>query len=425
MRCLRIVLLAVLVVGCGKKDKKPDEAVEQVEKPPIEQQVTGESKCHGNKVPPTNYMQETAFVPADSPGASEEAGRLASAKLRDRICQGYRCTELAPKIKLWNTEADSMQVCAMAVIKSSEVEEFKAGPRKRFDADLTTRAEQLVKTVKANGEPRIAFDNITDVGVDGGPRAEWLVDRMSAALSKHGALIASLPTDWTGLTLPKGVDAVLRANITPMHGREAVLEVTWKLQLPRGVKAVDPISFPELIGPAINPLTQLDELAGINPNIALRFDARDGGGLCNGQRTELRLESSQALHVRVINLFGDGSQGMVIYGTREPLKPQEAVSLGEFDVVKATPVPAERFLVVGAETEAQLGQLADIKAPCKLSPAMATQLSSQRGLPDGVKDYTTSRSYRILEGPECSSFEPEARPEGWFDKYMRSMPSCL
>lgn len=418
-KMMTIAFLATTMLGCGKKDVKED-APAVDEKPPVPaEDLLGASKCHGNRVPPTNYLQETAFVPAGS-GASEEAGRLAAAKLRDRICQGYRCSELAPMITLWNTESDALQVCAMAVIKDSDVAEFKSAPRNQLDADLAERAAQLVRNVGAKGEARIGFDNITDMGVDGGPRAEWLIDRMTAALSKHGALIAHVPADWSGLGVPDGVDAVLRANITPMHGREAMLEVTWKIQLPRGLKAVDAIAFPELIGPSINPLSQLPALAGVNPAISLRFDARPGGGLCEGQTTELRLETSKALHVRVVNLFGDGSQGMVIYASDGKVSPQQTLSLGEFQVVKATDVPVERFLVLGSETEEGLGYFDDVSAPCRIPGGHATQLSANRGLPDGAKNFTTSRSYRILEGDECSSFTPPTLPADWFE----SLPLC-
>lgn len=429
MRRRTLILATLFAVACSGSNKaKTDDSTDAVTQPhkhaldnPGDGTV-GESKCYGNRVPPTNYMQETAFVPADSPNASQEAKNVAVRGLRDKICQGYRCTEIEPRITLWHTGRDSLQVCAMAVIKISDVENFKAAPRKSLDADLAARAAALVEMVDSDGdEPRIGIDNIRDSGIDGGPRAEWLVDRMNAALSKGGALIARIPPDWTGRGLPKGVDAVLRGRITPMHGREAMLEVTWNLDLGRGIKAVDPIAFPELIGPDIDPLTAFADQAGVNPEISLRFDARPGGGLCAGQKTELRLETGDDLHVRVVNLYGEGDRALVIHAPDEPIEGEKPTSLGEFEVVRDGKVPAERFLVMGAKTREGLGPLADVDAPCRLSEDWAKQLSSNRGIPEGAKDYVTSRSYRILEGDVCSQYEQKTMPAGWFMK----IPSCF
>lgn len=416
-------VFAVLIVlaGCGKKDTVSDETpvVEQPIRTPVASNLDS-SKCHGKKVPPTNYVQETAFAPL-APDAMQIASDTAQARLRDRICQGYRCGELAPKIRLWNTDSDATQACAMAVIKSTDVEEFKSGPRRTFDADLAERAAQIVQYVQRTKEPRVAFDSVTDLGVDGGERAEWLVGRMTAALSGRGAVITSLPADWSGLRLPKGTDAVLRATITPMNGREAMLEVTWKVELTQGRKAVDSVAFPELIGPYIDPASQLTPLPAFNADIGLHFDARPGGGLCNGQTTELRLETAKDLHVRVINLFGDGSRGIVIYASPEEVKTETPMSFGKFSVVKATEVPVERFVALGSKSRTGLGVFADVTAPCRIPTDLATSLSQGGDIPYGAKKFVSSKSYRILEGEECASFTPQTMSDDWYE----SIPTCF
>lgn len=415
------ILIACFALSCGKKSERPDEVVDVAPTPAPPE--LGESKCDGNRVPPTQYLQETAFVP-NGPNARQEASVAAVAQLRDRICQGYRCGELDQYITIWNTEQDSLSVCAMAVIKGTDVETFKDGPRRAFDADLKARAQEIVTQVNARREPRIAFDNITDFGVDGGPRAKWLADRMTTALSQSGALISTIPPDWSGLGLPSGTDAVLRANITPVYGRESMLEVTWKVQLAAGMKAVDVITFPELIGPAVNPLTYLTELAGINPNIAIRLTGeQDGGGLCSGQETQMILETSRDLYVRVINLFGDGSRGIVIFDQKTPVKANTTHPIGgSFKASAYGGIPAERFLVFGSETLDGLGPLAEVSGlNCRLPEALATQYSSNRGFPPGAGRFTTSRSYRILTGPECSDHTPDTLPAGWFD----TLPDCF
>ena len=407
----------------GAKEQQADEAEDVAEDTTITQQQSLEdSKCLGNRVPPTNYIQETAYVPNDRENATQVATEMAMERLVERICQGYRCEAVAPMVQMWNAEHDAIQACAMAVIKKTDVQKFKQAPRQKLNADLEARAVALLEALgKRRGEPRIAIDNIRDVGVDGGPRAEWLIDRMNAALSKGGALIAHIPPDWTGLGLPPRADAVLRGRITRLHGQESMLEVTWNLDLGKGIKAVDPIAFPELIGPAVDLSTHMPDLAGINPNISLRFDSRPGGGLCEGQTTELRLEASKQLDVRVVNLFGEGDSAMVIYASDGKIPAREPMSLGEFEVVKATDVPAERFLVLGAESKQGLGALASVNAPCRLPTDMAKQLSSNRGIPKAARKYTTSRGYRILEGEECRAFQPSEMPDGWFQQ----LPECF
>lgn len=421
-------LIGLALIGCGSGNKNTEEdkvanvGESNVDNPATPPAQVGDSKCHGNRVPPTSYIQATAFVPAGDPNATAEAERQARHQLLDRVCQGYRCSAIEPKITLWNTERDDMQVCAMAVVKVSDVEEFKKAPLAKLETDLETRAAQLLASVAAKkSEPRIAIDNVRDAGVDGGPRAEWLIARMNAALSKNGALLARIPPDWSGLGVPKNVDAVLRGRITPMHGQESMLEVTWNIELGHGMKAVDPIAFPELIGPAINPLTQLPDLAGINPAVSLRFDSRPGGALCEGQTTELRLETADDLHVRVVNLFGEGDRGMVIYASKDAVTPRQPMSLGDFQVVKDGNVPVERFLVLGAENKSGLGALMQVSAPCRLPAEFAKQLSGGRGIPEGARNYTTSRSYRITQGAECSSYTPASMPSGWFEK----LPLCF
>lgn len=427
MKPLRIALVALslTVVSCsGNATDQKDDGQPTDDKPAVTQQSLEDSKCLGNQVPPTNYMQETAFVPNDRHNATQVAGEVATERLIQRVCQGYRCNAIAPHVTVWNTESDVMQACAMAVVKKDNVQKFKDAPRLVLNADLEARAAALLNALgkrQKKGEPRIAIDNVRDVGVDGGPRAEWLIDRMNAALSKNGALIARIPPDWSGLGLPAHADAVLRGRITRMHGQESMLEVTWNLDVGKGIKAVDPIAFPELIGPAVDLATHMPDLAGINPAISLRFDARPGGGMCNGQTTELRLESSKELHVRVVNLFGEGDQGMVIFAPDDEIPARETIPAGEFEVVKATDVPVERFLVLGSETKQGLGALASVNAPCRLPADMAKQLSNNRGIPAGAKKYTTSRGYRILEGEECRAYQPKSMPTGWFE----TVPECF
>ena len=414
----RVLAIAVLMATACSGSKATEDPSVAEDAPATEPAAAMSSKCHGNQVPPTNYVQETAFVGADTPNATSVASQTAMKNLQDRICQGYRCGELAPHVKVWHTEVDAGVACAMAVIKGDAIRDFQDGPRKRLDADLQDRAQKLIQAAGSSGEPRLAIDAVTDMGVDGGPRAEWMVDRMTAALSEHGAFIANVPVDWSGLKLPKGVDGVLRANITPMHGRESMLEVTWKIQLSRGTKASNAISFPELIGPAVDPTTFQTDHWGRSDLVSLRFDARPGGGLCEGQVTKMQLETAEPLHVRVVNVWGDGSLGTVAWASNGVVAANKVVDLGEFKVAPAVDVPVERFIIVGAKNEAALGMTRGASSQCRLTPADATSISS--GAFRNSDAVVTTRSYRVLSGQQCAEFRADPIPADW----LQQLPVC-
>lgn len=401
----RLLFVAVLATACGgeerAEDKKPIETqtVVQAAKPPSLE----ESKCLGNKVPPTNYQQAMAFVSVQNPDATEIAKQKAIAELRDRICQGYRCTELEPRITLWNTQQDAVQVCAMAVINASDVEAFQNAPLKSFFGDLDVAAKDIESALKAAKKNKVVFDNVRDLGVDGGLRAEWLLDKMSAALGKTDVAVVRTPRGWDGLDVPKGADAVLRGRVTRLQGRESMLEVTWNLDLGSQLKTVTPVTFPELIGPKVD-TSDLSELPDLNQKVSLRFDSRPGGALCNGQTTEMKLATTEPLHARVVDLYGN-NEALLIWASDGTTKPGKPASLGEFMAVhQPGTTAAERFLVVAARSESDLEQYAAAPIPCRIPKDDARKLHQGDGLPDATKPFATSRSYRIMEGGECSQF---------------------
>lgn len=354
------------------------------------------SKCLGNRVPPTNYRQVTVFEPISTQNAFEVAKTRAVRQLRDRICQGFRCSSIESKITLWHTEADEVQACAMAVVKTTDVEAFENAPRRELKKNLEASAHALVKASGAES-PIFALDAIRDNGVEGGSRAEWLIDRMSAALTKHGAALAKTPQGWTGLKPPPGSAGILRGRITRMHGREMMLEVTWSLDVGNAMKSVDAVVFPEFIGPVVDPSTVFDEVAPSSRDVALRFASRPGGGLCDGEVFKMYLETARPLHVQVLNLYGKGEDALVIWSSDDPVKPGNSNSLGEFQAI-AGEVPAERFVVLAATQAKTLGDVSQSKAPCRL-PADYVSKVVAGDLPDGVA--AASRGYRIVDSADC------------------------
>lgn len=395
-----VLLLCLSLAACSSAPEKGDEKhVVEPERPDL-----ADSECLGERVPPTNYRQVTVFEPVETPNAFEVAKNKAIRQLRDRICQGYRCETIETKISLWHTEADDIQACAMAVVKASEVAAFEEAPRMQLKMELEKTAAALV-SASGSKAPIFALDSVRDNGIEGGNRAEWLVDRMAAALTKAGAAMGKTPANWTGLQPPKGADGILRGRITRMHGRESMLEVTWKLDDGVAVRSVDPIIFPEFIGPVVDESTLFSDVAPSSDDVALRFAARPGGGLCNGDKFHMFLETAKPLHVRVLNLYGKGDEGLTIWASKKPVKPGKAIDLGEYQAI-AGDVPAERFVVLAASSPDKLGGLEQVKTPCRLPKQFATQISSA-DLPSGVA--AASRGYRIVDSTDCGDRDvPEA-----------------
>ncbi|MBA2663799.1 MAG: hypothetical protein H0U74_16040 [Bradymonadaceae bacterium] len=379
--------------------------------------------CSGQLVPPTGYHQETAFEVLSTSNAREVALERARHRLRERICQGYRCEQVDAMITTWKASDDGQQACVMVVIKREQVASFYAEPRRELEREFERVALAAVKAIPIqSGQPALLIDTINDNGVNGGPRAEWLHGIMLNALGKSGAETVRRPDRWSGLGLPDGVQGVLRGRVVSLPGQEALLEVSWEVDMGRSVRGVGTASFPQAIAPDMDVATYMPTLPQGTGKVALHMDTRPGGALCNGQTTELWLEASEPVFVRVINLYGKGDGALVIYSTGDQtLATNRPVSLGQFQAVKAGDVPVERFLVVASPTKAGLERFGSIDGVCRLPRTMAWDLHQGRNLPDGARDYFASTDYRLMSGEECAAFG-EVPPANL--SLLNELPSC-
>lgn len=379
--------------------------------------------CRGNLVPPTGYHQETAFEVLTTPNASEVALSRARTRLLERICQGYRCDQVAAMITTWKADDDGDQACVMAVVKRDQVAALYAEPRREMEAELQRLAADSFKAFVVDGRaPSIVIDTINDNGVNGGPRVEWLHGLMLTALGNHGFTTRHRPDRWSGLGLPNGVDGVLRGKIVVLPGQEAMLEFSLELDLGETVRGIGAMRFPQAIAPEMDRETYLPALPVNRGEVALHMDTRPGGALCNGQNTELWIETSSPLFVRVINLYGKGDGALVIYSSgNETLPTNRPISLGQFQAVKATEVAVERFLVVAAPTLAGLERFDTLDGVCRLPKTMAWELHNGKNLPASARDYFASTDYRLMSGDECSEFG-EVPPGNL--AVFNELPSC-
>ncbi len=383
--------------------------------------IPGEKgKCDGNRMPPANYQQETAYVSIAEPNASDLAAQKAVTRLRDKICQGYRCGVIEAKISLWHTARAATQVCAMAVIEAKDVSQFLEQPRAELEKSFEKGAAEIVKVVNAKSKKssaKIAVGSVTDLGIEGSERSAWLVDKILASLGSAGADTVELPPNWSGLKTPKSVDGVVRGRVTKLHGQESMLEVTWRVQMKNSTRVFKGVEFPELVGPVTDLSTAMTEIDDVG-DLSIRFsNKRSGGGMCSGDESDLIIESKTAIHTRIVNLFGDGSEGLLIHAGKK-LKPNTAKQVAKVQVLRTTETPVERVVLFGAKREEDFGRFAKTPVPCRLPANIAKDLSSNRGYPEASKNYRTSTSYRILGKDTCGKSAEKQSVD------LSSIPKC-
>lgn len=417
--------------GCGgdKDVKKPDQGA-QVQAPKGDP-----SACVRQLIPPTGYQQETSFEPEATPNALEVAQERAKARLRDRLCQGHRCDEIARQIKGWEPRQGGGIVCVMAVVRDAEVQDFLRSEQERFEESLRGKAQTIVARVAQHSGQKVpvfAVDIVRDRGVPGGELAEWVVDRTRQALSATGATLTRLPAGWGGATLPAGVHGVLRGKITAVkseRGQDVMFEVHWDVLYGDNAEfSPAVVRFPQQIGPAIDPNTRMPEPEDARllkqDQVALHLDAKEGGGLCEGQETELFVETRQPLYVRVLGVSGDAEVGMLLWASDGPVQPGRALSLGKFLVTSATRVPVERFIVVAAPTAEGLGAYAPARDVCRLPVPLTAELHRGIGLPTGPKSYAYSTGYRVASGKDCAAIKPDAAAVAEARAYIDGLALC-
>lgn len=415
------VLAAGLLGGCGGGGVAVQQEGLAQQKHGLEV-IRDPGACSGELVPPTGYHQETAYEPLSTVNAQDVAVERARTRLRDRLCQGFRCEQVDGLVQTWRVAEDGKQACVMAVASRQRVAALYTEPRQELERALEAMAGEIARSAGGAAGPVIVIDGITDNGVKGGQRAEWFHGLVLSALGKTSARTISTPDRWSGLGMPEGVDGVIESQIIVLPGQEAMLEVSLRVTLGDVVRGLGSVQFPQAIAPAMDTETYLPPLPRGTGKIALHMDTRPGGALCHGQKTELWLEASEPLYVRIINLYGKGDGALVIYSTGEETLPvHRPISLGAFQAIKATEVPVERFLVIASPTLEGLERFAELGEACRLPGTMAAQLNQGRTLPVGTLDYLASTDYRLMGGEECREYS--SVPEGDLSA-ISQLPSC-
>lgn len=364
--------------------------------------------------------------------------RAAQDKLRTKICVNAEkdraaadaCAFLASKIEPWKTGSSEREICASAVVKSAYVDEWQriATDLDGFDQRLAATAEELLKAAAASlprtnkhgasstspsRPPQIALVAVyDDNGVDprqnqlpGGLRADWVAARFRATFAPLGGL-TKLPKGWVdGEGPPVGYDLVVVGH---MFKRTTVtlpvVEVSWTATTVDGRQIESSSgSFPEAAAPS--PPATHPPILPTSSGLHLSMDSDHAGSICAGETTQLWLKSSEQLHVRVFDLYGEDGAMLVF-----PPDPSQSdvvpagrtIPLGDEKGFEAIPAPnseEERYIVLAAPTLAGLGRFAAANAFCRLSPAEGNALHRGESIPPGAKVAVTG--YRLLQGSSC------------------------
>jgi hypothetical protein len=379
--------------------------------------------CAGKIIPPTGYFHAVGFVPEAQGGPAASAKALAA--LREKVCQG-RCGTLAAEFKIWRQGTGGGQVCAMAVINRRRVAEWRASQNvDGLGAEIDAAAKTLMGALKTR-KPKIFVARINDSGAAGGPRARWLLPQLRRAFDAAGA-IPVVVRKWDGEAVPRGVDAVVMATLEDRkdQGKPVVdlaIDLLHKVGRAQALRSADPITFPAAAAPA--PGTRLPKLP-TDKGLAIHFETGEGGVLCAGAKTRLRLKTDADMHVRVFSLYGE-SGALLIHpaqGGSDTVRANTPVMVGGEEGFEALPVPgtnAERVLVVAAEKAADLGALGAYTSTCRLPAAVARKLHRFEGLPTRAR--VSADGYRIVEGGACPSLDVQKRAQ--MERMLAEVPEC-
>lgn len=380
--------------------------------------------CAGKIIPPTGYYHAVAFVPQAQGGPAAAEGALF--KLREKVCQGG-CGRLAAEFKIWRQGTGAGQACAMAVVNRKRVSEWRASQDiSGLAAQIDAVAKTLMGAVKRR-KPKVYVARIHDSGAVGGPRVRWLLPQLRRAFDEAGA-IPVVVREWDGDAVPKGVDAVVMATLEDRkdQGKPVVdlaIDLLHRVGRANALRSANAITFPAAAAPA--PGTRLPKLP-VDKGLVVRFETGEGGVLCAGAKTRLRLKTDEDLHVRVFSLYGQNGALLIhpAQGGDDKVLASKPIMIGGADGFEALPLPgtdAERVLVVAAKDRADLGALGKYSSTCRLPAGVAARLHRFEGLPTRAR--ISADGYRIVEGGACPRLDLQKRAD--MQRMLAQVPECL
>jgi hypothetical protein len=390
--------------------------------------------CTGNYVPPVDYDERGRPVTVEFHVSSAPRGTArdvvmgqAQRALVQRLCRladAGVCDALQRSVKPWSTGEGSGNVCAMAIVRSPDLEAWRTMMAPDLDAELRSSLtqlfpdEKLEPTLLDQGRRRrsalVVLDRIDDGGVPGGLRADWLLGRVRAALTALRIDVVATPARWDG-RLPRGVEFAVRGSLIDRvdpRRQVPVVDVVFTAIDKKGlVRASPSFSIPAALAPpSPTQVTTPPPTAGLS----LHVETRPGGSLCPGDFTQIYVtnETSEPMVVRVLNLDANG-EALVLFPNEQKaddvIAPGATVALSPdgFNVDGAAH-GRERYIAIGARTREALGRFRDARGTCRYRREDAARLQAGQALEAtwrGVGGFT------LLDDVRCNKAIPLPDPQ--------------
>ena len=321
--------------------------------------------CQTFSAPSTDYHYAVATATGD--GAVDVAQALAQRELVERICGGQSCPAVESDFMLWQKGRLGDETCVMVTVQKAVVKRHlrRATGTAWLDATARDAAERLSRRLAVGRKPGESVSFMMGAIAEsdayiGGERVNFFADRLKLAFDAAGLML---------VTAKARPEVVLdgRLNYRIEEGIP-VVEVLLTAKLGKQVIPVEPIlCAAEAIpggAPASAPGSRSAHFA--DPAVDLSLRTGPGGRLCEGEQTQVTLTTTQDLHVRVFDLYGQGDALVMFPNEQVPsgfVKAGQPIALGgesDFDVIFTPGATSERYLVVAATTEGGLGEFASL-----------------------------------------------------------------
>ena len=439
-----LVSVLLLTLSCrGNVDKPRTSHVREVDGVDLVSARAG--KCYGRLRFPkedAEFEQEVGIVSSELEGAAERAYKLAREKLLARVCaaKGPECLGVARFIRPWDSLEDGGKTCAFVLLDTDDLASFESRPRdelaarqEALDAAIESAAFELVKVLR--GTDRVAIEPVDVECVEGGYIADWMIDRLGAAMSKRGVEMVEVRAGTKGVDLPK-LDVTLRAleQLGPSKP-EPGYEVSLAVYRGNSVTRLEPASFSASVAPrqpahpsGCTPLQALN-----SPELGLYWEQPiRGGALCEYQKSRLYARASQPGYIRLIALAPETDEAIVFFpenrAQSDKLDAGDAVDLLGADarIFKIHEgQTAETQIMLHAKHREDLGPLlSGVREMCRLAPDEVARLIAGELIEPSLKTYV--RTYTILDGAQCDQFDtPKVRElRRQVRKILAELPYC-